>query len=146
MPVIKYKKPDAATSFRMARVRHSGTAAELKVREVLRELGIHYRLQNSDLPGKPDLANRKRKWVIFVHGCFWHGHEGCPRASRPRTNTEYWDKKILDNAARDQRIRQQLEEGGWNVVTVWECEVKKRNVMVNKLKDLIPRSRTAFCE
>jgi DNA mismatch endonuclease, patch repair protein len=115
--------PDSATSKRMARVRHSGTAAELMVRGLLYAQGLRYRVQNRDLPGSPDIANRSGKWAVFVHGCFWHAHNGCKRAAVPERNRALWEAKFERNRQRDDRVIQTLRAEGWNVVVVWECEM-----------------------
>lgn len=117
------KKPDAARSALMARVRQKGTAAELVVGDVLRSLGAHYRLNVRRLPGSPDFANRRRKWVVFVHGCFWHHHDGCVRATVPKTNRAFWRSKFAANRERDRRAVRALRRDGFVVVTIWECEV-----------------------
>lgn len=105
----------------MSRIRGRDTKPELAVRAAVNALGHRYRLGVSDLPGKPDLANRSRKWAIFVHGCFWHGH-GCNRASNPKTNTDYWTPKLRKNRDRDARNAESLTKMGLRVLTVWECE------------------------
>lgn len=113
----------AAISKRMAGVRQSGTSAELAVRKAASLAGLRYRLDNSDLPGSPDLANRRRKWAVFVHGCFWHRHAGCRRATTPKSNRDFWIAKFERNLARDHRVARELRELGYEVVVVWECEV-----------------------
>jgi DNA mismatch endonuclease, patch repair protein len=112
----------AKTSARMARVRRAGTAPEMLVRRYLSGLGIRYRTKNRDLPGSPDLANRSKKWAVFVHGCFWHHHEGCKAATIPKTNKGFWRAKFAVNASRDARARALLEKKGFQVKTVWECQ------------------------
>ena len=116
-----------------------GTAPELAVRNVLRRLGIRYRLSNADLPGNPDLANRSRRWTVFVNGCFWHGHRDCPRARSPRTNVKYWTEKIRRNRDRDTKAVAELSEMGYVVITVWECDLKDDAAIEQKLRDLIGR-------
>jgi DNA mismatch endonuclease (patch repair protein) len=96
----------------------------LTLRKALFALGYRYRLNVSDLPGKPDLVFAKHRTVIFVHGCFWHGHR-CKRGDRaPKSNTDYWRKKITRNKARDKENAAALKKLGWRVITVWECELK----------------------
>lgn len=114
---------DSSTSYRMRQVRTSDTKPELTVRSLLRELGHHYRLNNGDLPGRPDLANRTHKWAVFVNGCFWHGHLDCSRAKLPKRNWEYWMRKIRRNQDRDRRAILELRALGFRVVTIWECEL-----------------------
>ncbi len=96
------------------------------MREILSELGFRYRVTNRDLPGSPDLANRAHLWAVFVHGCFWHSHDGCPRATVPKRNHEFWVAKFAANRLRDARATIDLRKLGFRVLTVWECELKQR--------------------
>ena len=108
----------------MRRVKGRDTGPELAVRRILRAAGIGYRLGGGGLPGKPDLVMKGRRTAVFVHGCFWHGHD-CPRGARqPKANAAYWTAKIDRNRARDAAARAALEAAGWRVVTVWECGMK----------------------
>lgn len=108
----------------MRRVKGRDTSPELAVRRILREAGIGYRLGGAGLPGRPDVVMKGRRTALFVHGCFWHGHD-CPRGARqPKANAAYWIAKIGRNRARDVSARTALEADGWRVVTVWECEMK----------------------
>ena len=118
---VKFLRPTPATSRRMARVRRSATTPELAVRSALTERGIRFRVSNYDLPGSPDVANRNARWAIFVHGCFWHRHQGCRRATTPSRNAEYWQQKFLTNVRRDARAQRRLRQAGWTVFVVWEC-------------------------
>ena len=95
------------------------------MRKSLHALGFRYRLHRKDLPGKPDIVLPKHKAVVFVHGCFWHSHEGCKRAARPTTNRTFWDRKLDRNAERDRKHHQALMALGWNVLVVWECELAR---------------------
>lgn len=107
----------------MARIKQKNTTPELVVRRFLHGLGMRFRLHPRDLPGRPDIVLPKYRAIVFVHGCFWHGHS-C-RAGRPAsTNTEYWEPKIAANVARDSRKASQLEAMGWQVFAIWECETK----------------------
>lgn len=106
----------------MAGIRQHSTAPELAVRKALRALGVAYRITNRDLPGSPDLANRRGKWAIFVHGCYWHRHLGCERTTTPTRNRRLWVEKFTANVARDVARTKQLREQGFSVVRVWECE------------------------
>ena len=108
----------------MSRVRGRNTGAEMYVRRTIWAEGFRYRLHVKKLPGTPDLALAKYRLAVFVHGCFWHQHDDCPRSKRPSSNREYWDKKLDGNAARDARHRDQLEKLGWAVATIWECNLK----------------------
>ena len=108
----------------MRRVKGRDTGPELTVRRILRAAGIGYRLGGGGLPGRPDLVMKGRRTVVFVHGCFWHGHD-CPRGARaPKANAAYWAAKIDRNRARDAAAQTALEADGWRVVTVWECGMR----------------------
>lgn len=107
----------------MGRIRGKDTKPELRVRKALHAAGYRFRLHRKDLPGRPDITLPKHKTVIFVHGCFWHGHEGCKANRIPKTNAEFWSAKIARNRERDAANRAALEALGWTVVVVWECEV-----------------------
>ncbi len=108
----------------MARVKSKGMKPEMQVRRLLHGLGYRYRLHRADLPGRPDLVFPSRCKVVFVNGCFWHRHDGCPRVRIPATNREYWIAKLGRNHARDARNVVSLEEQGWAVLTVWECQLR----------------------
>lgn len=121
----------------MARVRSRDTKPELLLRRLLTDLGARYRLHRKDLPGSPDVAMPSRRLAIFVHGCFWHGHD-CPRGSRvPKANRDYWLAKVARNVARDERNRADLAQAGWRVETVWECEMKDREGLKGRLARLL---------
>ena len=108
----------------MRRVKGKDTKPELAVRRILRTAGIGYRLGGRGLPGKPDIVMQGRRVAVFVHGCFWHGHD-CPRGARqPRANADYWIAKIGRNRARDAASTAALLDAGWRVITVWECAMK----------------------
>lgn len=109
----------------MRRVKGRDTAPEWKVRRMLRAAGIGYRLGGCGLPGRPDVVMKGRKVALFVHGCFWHGHD-CPRGARkPQANADYWIAKIDRNRARDARVAAELTAGGWRVLTAWECQLRQ---------------------
>jgi DNA mismatch endonuclease, patch repair protein len=123
----------------MARVRATNTAPERRVRSLLHRLGYRFRLHAADLPGKPDIILRPRRAAIFVHGCFWHGHD-CPRGARvPKTNAAYWKAKIARNRARDAAAVAALEVAGWRCLTVWECALKDEAVVTAALRGLLDR-------
>jgi DNA mismatch endonuclease, patch repair protein len=122
------RRAPLSRSEQMGRIRGKDTKPELIVRAMVHSLGCRFRLHAGDLPGKPDLVNRKGRWAIFVHGCFWHSHEGCRLASKPRSNQTYWSGKLDRNRDRDQANLAALVDAGFNVLTVWECEVKDREV------------------
>lgn len=110
-------------STRMAKVRSRGTEPELRVTNALREQGLLFEINASDLLGRPDVVFRREKVAVFVHGCFWHGHANCPRAKLPATNAAKWESKISTNARRDRRVAGSLRKQGWSVLTVWECNL-----------------------
>lgn len=110
-------------SERMSRIRSANTSPEVALRRALHALGYRFRLHRKDLPGKPDLVLTKYRTAIFVHGCFWHRHQGCKVASTPKSNTDFWIEKFSRNVARDARSTEQLEAQGWRVIIVWGCEL-----------------------
>lgn len=109
----------------MAAVHSASTKPELCLRKALWRLGFRYRVNVKRLPGTPDIVLPKYRTVIFVHGCFWHGHKDCKNASTPKTNTDFWTAKITRNQQRDQEVWRQLEAKGWYVIIVWECQLKQ---------------------
>ena len=110
----------------MSAIKGKDTKPELLVRKFLFSRGFRYRLNHPRLPGHPDLVLRKYRTVIFINGCFWHGHQGCKYAHLPSTNLEYWEKKIADNLERDKRKTQELERLGYRVSVVWQCQLKPK--------------------
>ena len=121
----------------MAQVKSKGMKPEMKVRRLLHGLGYRYRLHRKDLPGRPDLVFPSRRKVVFVNGCFWHKHANCPRVRIPATNREYWVAKLERNHARDGRNIALLEESGWSVMTVWECQLKDLQATAERLIDFL---------
>ena len=119
----------------MAAIHSLDTKPEMIVRRGLWKRGFRYRLNHKRLPGHPDLVLRKYKTCIFINGCFWHGHEGCKYYTIPKTNTEFWVKKIARNQDRDLEVKHKLNQMGWNCITVWECELKpaKREATLQSL-------------
>ena len=111
----------------MAAIKGKDTRPEMIVRRYLHSLGLRYSLHSSKLPGHPDIVLRRLKTVVFVHGCFWHGHEGCRYFKMPKSRTEYWEKKIARNRERDAMVKAELREMGWNVKTVWECDIRRKD-------------------
>lgn len=105
----------------MSRIRSTDTAPEIALRRALHRLGFRFRLHGRRLPGKPDIVLTKYRTVIFVHGCFWHRHEGCKIATTPKSNTEFWIEKFRRNVTRDAATVESLEASGWRVIVVWEC-------------------------
>ncbi|MDS0773419.1 very short patch repair endonuclease [Escherichia coli] len=116
----------------MQAVRSRDTKPEMIVRRFLHAQGLRYRLHGRDLPGSPDIVFPGKRFVVFVHGCFWHQHPNCPASSRPKTNTDYWDKKLDRNVERDLAVKKSLEQKGWSVKVVWECQIKN-NVKLEEL-------------
>ncbi|MFC0513106.1 very short patch repair endonuclease [Mucilaginibacter angelicae] len=112
-------------SFNMSRIRNKDTKPEMLVRRFLFSQGFRYRLHDKKLPGKPDIVLSKYKTVIFIHGCFWHGHEGCRYFVVPKTRTDWWLNKIGTNIANDKKALISLESLGWHVFEIWECDLKK---------------------
>ncbi len=108
----------------MSRVRAEGTEPELFVRRIAHRLGYRFRLHRIDLPGKPDIVFPRHRKAIFVHGCFWHGHDQCSKAKRPATNRAFWDQKLSQNMERDRQNVVALKKVGWKVLVVWECETR----------------------
>ena len=121
----------------MARVKSKGMKPEMAVRRLLHGLGYRYRLHRPDLPGKPDLAFPSRRKVVFVNGCFWHNHAGCPRVRIPATNREYWVAKLERNRTRDERNLALLAERGWAAMTVWECELRDMPAAAERLTEFL---------
>lgn len=127
----------------MRSVRSKDTLPEMVVRRAAHALGYRYRLHAKGLPGKPDLAFLGRKRVIFVHGCFWHGHN-CKRGSRvPKSNVEYWTAKVARNCSRDETNIEALKQSGWDVLVLWECELKDPIILDGQLAEFLggPKSR-----
>ena len=123
----KRGSPDAR-SRNMSAVRARDTKPERLVRRAAHKLGLRYQLIRRDLPGKPDLTFPRWRTVLFVHGCFWHQHPGCPRSGLPKTNRAFWEEKLTNNVRRDARDQGLLELGGWRVLVLWECEVYRSDV------------------
>lgn len=107
----------------MSRVKSANTEPELLVRSTLHRLGYRFRLHRKDLPGSPDVVLPKYRTVIFVHGCFWHQHPGCRKATLPKKNSAFWEAKLRRNQERDRRAQSNLRDQGWNVLVLWECEI-----------------------
>jgi DNA mismatch endonuclease, patch repair protein len=121
-------------SYNMSRIKGKDTKPEMVVRKYLHAHGFRYRLHVKNLPGKPDIVLPKYKTVIFVHGCFWHGHENCKYFVVPKTKTEWWLKKINGNIENDGKVVEALTNAGWKIITIWECELKKdSDTRLNKL-------------
>ena len=120
----------------MSAIKSKNTKPEIAVRKMLHALGYRFRLHRKDLPGSPDIVLPKYKTVIFVHGCFWHRHENCKFASTPKTRKEFWENKFNSNKKRDKVNQKNLFKLGWNIVIVWECELKNIKDLKYKLHNL----------
>lgn len=113
-------------SYNMSRIRNKDTKPEILVRKFLFSRGFRFRLHEKKLPGKPDIILPKYKTVIFIHGCFWHGHNGCRYFVVPKTRTEWWVNKITGNKTRDSHTEKSLTALGWHTITLWECDLRKK--------------------
>jgi len=133
MPDVHSKE---VRSFNMSQIRGKNTKPEMLVRRFLHANGFRYKLHDTTLPGKPDIVLPKYKTVIFVHGCFWHGHKDCKYFVVPKTRTEWWLNKINGNMANDERAILVLQNAGWKIITLWECELKPATIK-NTLNNLI---------
>lgn len=121
----------------MSHIKGKDTKPEMIVRRHIHAAGYRYGLHNTKLPGKPDIVLRRLKTVIFIHGCFWHGHEGCKYFRLPLTRTGFWEQKIKNNIERDARNIEELDALGWRVITIWECDLKNKEKRQNTLDSLV---------
>ena len=124
--------PDNLTAeqrrYAMSRVKGKNTKPEMAVRSLLHHAGYRFRLHRKDLPGYPDIILPKYRTVIFVHGCFWHQHPGCKKATIPEKNSDYWIRKLGRNRDRDQQVQTDLKNLGWNVWVIWDCDIRTRKL------------------
>ena len=118
----------------MARIRSENTRPEIVVRKVTHSLGFRFRLNKRTLPGKPDIVLTRHRKIILVHGCFWHGHPRCKRATLPSTNLSFWQNKIENNKIRDARVQKTLTENGWKVLVVWQCQTRRLDQLKARLQ------------
>lgn len=130
-------------SERMSRVRSKDTRPERKVRSLLHALGYRFRL-HVRLPGRPDIVMPRHRAVIFVHGCFWHRHPGCPNTRTPKSRVSFWTQKFEGNVQRDALVRQQLSDAGWRAMVVWECELVDTAALVCKVETFLQDARDAI--
>ncbi|CCD89884.1 DNA mismatch endonuclease of very short patch repair [Bradyrhizobium sp. ORS 285] len=130
------KLTKAARSALMSRVKQRHTAPELLIRSLLHRAGFRFRLHSPKLPGRPDIIFPGRRKVVFVHGCFWHGHD-CRRGKAPSSNKRFWQKKISGNRLRDEQTIGRLKELGWESFIVWECETKEAEIITGKLAQFL---------
>lgn len=121
----------------MSHVRNRDTRPEKIIRSILHKSGFRFRIQRKDLPGKPDIVLPKYKTIIFVHGCFWHQHEWCKKALPPKSNVSFWLEKFRKNKERDRKVIRTLQESGWKVIVVWQCEIPKIKNNPEIIKKLI---------
>jgi len=124
-------------SERMSRVRGKDTKPEMVVRRLVHSLGYRYRLHDRSLPGNPDLVFGKRRKVIFVHGCYWHRHEGCPLCRLPKSRLDFWQPKLEGNKQRDEENQARLRELGWDFRITWECELTNRDELTHRLRSFL---------
>lgn len=127
----------------MSRVRREHTAPEMAIRKVAHSLGLRFRLHRQDLPGKPDLVFPRWNVALFVHGCFWHQHQGCARAKLPQNNHEYWKAKFTRNVQRDALASARLKAHGWKVLVIWECIASDEEAL-HKVFGLKPFNRKKY--
>jgi len=120
----------------MSRVRRADTKPEMVVRRLVHGMGYRYRLHDGRLPGQPDLVFKSRRKAIFVHGCFWHQHR-CKRYRMPKTRLDFWGPKLKGNVERDRRARTLLKKAGWNILVVWECELKGADALRARLRTFL---------
>lgn len=130
----------ATRSLMMGRIRGKDTKPEMIVRRLAHRLGFRFRLHRRDLPGSPDLVFPGRHKVVFVHGCYWHRHPGCPMAYEPKSNVAFWKQKFAENVARDERVLVELRRKGWDPVIIWECETKDLDHVASRLMAHLGRS------
>lgn len=121
----------------MQSVGQENTPPELRVRRLLHRLGYRFRIHRKDLPGTPDIVLPRHKLAIFVHGCFWHRHDGCRRATTPKTRTVFWADKFARNTERDTRKANELRSAGWRVGVIWECETLDKKALQDQIKGLL---------
>ena len=126
----------------MGLIKAKNTRPELSVRRLLHRLGYRFRLHRKDLPGRPDIVLPKHRVAVFVHGCFWHRHPGCPQTRTPKSRVEFWVEKFLGNIRRDEAARRRLIEAGWRVLVIWECELVDVEALAGKIQAFI---RSAEC-
>lgn len=131
--------PPTVRSRMMSGIRGKNTRPEIAVRKFLHAAGLRFRLHVADLPGRPDIVLPKHNSVVFVHGCFWHRHDGCKNCSTPKTRPEFWNAKFAANVQRDKRDQDELHRAGWNVVVIWECEAYT-DAKLNRLLTRIARN------
>ena len=142
--MIRRKMPDIYSKQKrseiMSKISGKETKPEILVRKFLFANGFRYRKNDKKYPGKPDIVLSKYKTIIFVHGCFWHGHD-CPAGKLSETNKKFWEEKIAGNVERDKRNKAELENSGWKVITIWQCELKNKEIQSETLNKLLKTLR-----
>ena len=128
---------DPKRSWLMSRVRGKNTSPELRVRSAIHRRGFRFRLHSGQLPGTPDIVFPSRRIAIFVHGCFWHRHRDCSKASTPRTRRGFWREKFDQNVKRDRNVQRALRKLGWKVITVWECQTRNEDRLMARLTKVL---------
>ena len=128
----------------MSRIQSRDTSIELKVRKLIYSMGLRYRVNRKDLPGKPDIVIEKYKLIIQVHGCYWHRHPDCKLVYSPKSRVDFWQKKFSENVSRDKKVEQELVSLGYRVFTIWECEAKNENNLINILINILPEYSNAI--
>jgi len=123
----------------MSKISGKATKPEILVRKFLFAQGFRYRKNDKQLPGKPDIVLPKYKTVIFVHGCFWHGHQNCKKSALPQTNYEFWKNKIQRNVGRDKSNQRDLRKLGWKIIVIWQCQIKNRELFGKTMKRVIQK-------
>jgi DNA mismatch endonuclease, patch repair protein len=121
----------------MSKISGKETKPEIKVRKYLFAKGFRYRKNDKNLAGKPDIVLPKYKTIIFIHGCFWHSHENCSKSALPTTNREFWEKKIQGNVERDKTDQENLLNLGWNVIVIWQCQIKNQNLFDKTMEKIV---------
>lgn len=123
----------------MSRVPQKDTTPEMRVRHAAHAMGLRFRVHRRDLPGTPDIVFPKHKVVLFVHGCFWHRHPGCPKSSTPKSSVDFWKAKFDRNVERDRQVASELGQLGWRVETLWECETRNAEIVTRRLAEIFNR-------
>ncbi len=141
-PVVTDTLSKAARSRLMSKIRGKDTGPERQVRSLLHRAGYRFRLHGSDLPGRPDIVLPKHRAVVFVHGCFWHRHKGCKGATVPKTHRKFWAEKFARNVANDQKHIRRLRRMGWKVLMVWECQLRRPEQVLARLRKTLSPQRT----
>lgn len=128
-------------SANMSRIRGKDTKPEMRLRRYLHSRGLRYRLHARDLPGSPDIVLRPSRLAVFVHGCFWHRHEGCRLTTLPTTNKSFWQEKFARNVKRDREVQAALQRLGWETMIVWECQTRDESQLIDLAEDILRQAR-----